>query len=110
MRKSKLESVGMVYRLISNLWEEKINDFAVTIMDMIDRVGYKIDETGLLTYLDYVIWKGFETVIDIRRIRAGLKYNVSAAPFQPSIRTDINKEDTKENINFHTNIIPTPNE
>ena len=84
LRKSKKESVGMAYRLIGNLWEEKMDDFAVTMIDMIDRVGYKIGETGLLTYPDYVIWKGFETVIDIRQIRAGLKYNVSAAPFHPS--------------------------
>ena len=66
LRKSKKESVGVAYRLISNLWEEKMDDFAVTMMDMIDRVGYKIGETGLLTYPDYVIWKGFKTVIDIR--------------------------------------------
>ena len=35
---------------------------------------------------------------------------MSAAPFHPSIRTDTNKEDTKENINFHTDTIPTSNE
>ena len=83
MRKSKKESVSVAYRLISNLWEEKIDDFAVTIMNMIDRVGYKIGETGLLTYPDYVIWKGFETIIDIHWIRAGLKWNVRAVPFYP---------------------------
>ena len=55
MRKSKKESVGVAYRLISNLWEDKMDDFVVAMMDIIDRVSYKIGETGLLTYPDYII-------------------------------------------------------
>ena len=55
MRKSKLESVGVVYRLISNLWVEKMNDTLAPLMEIINRVGYKSGQAGLLTYLDYVI-------------------------------------------------------
>jgi len=73
-----------VYRLSSNLWVEKMNDTLALLMEIINRVGYKSDQAGLLTYPDYVIWKGVETYIDIQQIRAELKWNVHAAPFNPS--------------------------
>jgi len=43
-----------------------MNDILPPLMEMIDRVGYKVGQTGLLTYPDFVIWKGYETVIDIQ--------------------------------------------
>ena len=35
----------------------------------------------LLTYPEYVIFKGMDTIIDEKRIRLGLKLNVYTAPF-----------------------------
>ena len=98
----------MVYRLISNLWEEKMDDFAVTMMNMIDRVGYKIGETGLLTYPDYVIWKGFETDIDIQRIRAGLKYNkcvVKTRNIHEEIDKSIARNETLQEYQYNTKLL-----
>ena len=43
-----------------------MNIMLVSLMEIIDRVGYKSDQAGLLTYPDYVIWKGVETYIDIQ--------------------------------------------
>ena len=72
-----------------------MNDTLAPLMEIIDRVGYKSSQAGLLIYQDYVIWKGVETYIDIQRIRAGLRWNVRVVPFNPSKITDPQKNDTK---------------
>jgi len=38
----------------------------------------------LLTYPEYVLFKGIDTIIDEKRIRLGLKLNVYALPFNPT--------------------------
>ena len=52
-----------------------------TLVQIIDKLEYKIGQASLLTYLDFVILKGIETVIDIQHVRYGLKWNVRAAKF-----------------------------
>ena len=39
----------------------------------------------MLTYPEYVLFKGIDTIIDEKRIRLGLKLNVYALPFNPTV-------------------------
>ena len=54
-----------------------------SLVDAVERLGWIGGKTGLLTYPEYVIFKGIDTIIDEKRIRLGLKFNVEALPFNP---------------------------
>ena len=54
-----------------------------SLLDVVDRLGWTGGRTDLLTYPEYVIFKGIDTIIDEKRIRLGLKLNVYAPPFNP---------------------------
>ena len=50
---------------IGKVYGEKMELILAIWVDTIDKLGYKIGQASLLTYPDYVIFKGFKTVIDI---------------------------------------------
>ena len=52
-----------------------------SLLDVVDRLGWIGGKTDLLTYPEYVLFKGIDTLIDEKRIRLGLKLNVYALPF-----------------------------
>ena len=74
---------------------------------LIDKIGYKTSQAGLLTYPEYVIWKGAETFIDIQWIRAGIKWNVYATPFYPARITNPIEKDTNNTKTSQNEIIPS---
>ena len=59
----------------------------------------------MLTYSEYVIFKGIDTIIDEKRIRLGLKMNVYAHPFNPQIFI---KETERPNNNASNHDIKQP--
>ena len=59
----------------------------VSLLDVVDRLGWRGGRTDLLTYPEYVIFKGIDTLIDKKRIRLGLKLNVDAPLFNPQTFT-----------------------
>ena len=83
---------------IGKVYGKKIELILATWVDTIDKLGYKIRQASLLTYPDYVIFKGFEIVIDIQRIRYGLKWNVHATLFDPKSLSQSQTGNMKENI------------
>ena len=68
-----------------------------SLLDVVDRLGWTGGRTDLLTYPEYVIFKGIDTIIDEKRIRLGLKMNVYADPFNPQIFTKV----TENNASNH---------
>ena len=62
----------------------------------------------LLTYPEYVIFKGIDTLIDEKRIRLGLKLNVNAPLFNPQIFKD-NKPPKSDIIDEKTKVPPSTN-
>ena len=52
-----------------------------SLLDVVERLGWTGGKTDLLTYPEYVIYKGVDTIIDEKRIRLGLKLNVYTPPF-----------------------------
>ena len=92
-----------------------------SLLDVVDRLGWMGGRTDLLTYPEYVIFKGIDIIIDEKRIRLGLKLNVYALPFNPealiqkspTIDQDDNNKDKQDkrqttlninNINISTEI------
>ena len=55
----------------------------VSLLDVVNRLGWKGGRTDLLTYPEYVIFKGIDTLIDEKRIWLGLKLNIDAPLFNP---------------------------
>ena len=60
-----------------------------SLLDVVERLGWTGGRTDLLTYPEYVIFKGIDTIIDEKRIRLGLKMNVYADPFNPQTFTKV---------------------
>ena len=79
-----------------------------SLLDVVDRVGWKGGRTDLLTYPEYVIFKGIDTLIDKKRIRLGLKLNVNAPLFNPQIFKD-NKPPKSDIIDKKIKIPPSTN-
>ena len=71
-RESKREGVSVAHRVGSNLSEENMNEILPTALDFIDRIECKFNQAGLLTYPDFVVWKGLETSLDVQQLRSGL--------------------------------------
>ena len=74
------------------------------LLDVVDRLGWRGERTDLLTYPEYVIFKGIDTLIDEKRIQLGLKLNVDALLFNPQtfiqiIERPINKGYNKPDTN-----------
>ena len=65
-----------MHEVRSNLQVEKMEDLLVLIIDLIDKLGYKIGQAHLLACLDYVIQKGFDTTFDLQHMKMELKQNV----------------------------------
>ena len=66
-------------------WYVKKMDLTISsLLDVVDRLGWSGGRTDLLTYPEYVLFKGIDTIIDEKRIRLGLKLNVYALPFNPT--------------------------
>ena len=59
----------------------------------------------MLTYPEYVIFKGIDTIIDEKRICLGLKMNVYAYPFNPQTFT---KETERPNNNVSNHNMKQP--
>ena len=72
-----------------------------SLLDVVDRLGWTKESSGFLTYPEYVIFKGTDTIIDETRIRLGLKWNVCAPPFYPKIDKHITTTDIPNNIASH---------
>ena len=72
-----------------------------SLLDVVDRMGWSKEGLGLLTYPEYVIFKGMDTIIDETRIRLGLKWNVHAPPFYPKTDKHITTTDIPNNIASH---------
>ena len=70
-----------------------------SLLDVVDRLGWKGGRTDLLTYPEYVIFKGIDTLIDKKRIRLGLKLNVDAPLFNPQTFTNETKRPNNNNLN-----------
>ena len=82
-------------------WKVKRMDLTIaSLLDVVDRLGWIGGRTDLLTYPEYVLFKGIDTIIDEKRIRLGLKLNVYALPFNPQAlaqeRSVIDHEHTNE--------------
>jgi len=54
----------------------------------------------LLTYPEYIIFKGIDTLIDEKRIRLGLKLNVDVPLFNPQTFTNETKRPNNNNLNY----------
>ena len=54
-----------------------------SLLDVVKRLGWTGERSDLLTYPEYVIFKGIDTIIDEKRIQLGLKLNVYALLFNP---------------------------
>ena len=71
-----------------------------SLLDVINRLGWIGGRMDLLTYPEYVIFKGIDTIIDEKRIRLGLKLNVYVLPFNSKALTQksltIDQEDDNE--------------
>jgi len=71
-----------------------------SLLDVVDMLGWSGGRMDLLTYPEYVLFKGIDTIIDEKRIRLGLKLNVYALPFNPTALiqkiSNIDKEDNNE--------------
>ena len=76
-----------------------------SLLDIIERLGWTGERTDLLTYPEYVIFKGIDTIIDEKRIRLGLKMNVYAHPFNPQTFT---KETERPNNNASNHDMKQP--
>ena len=72
----------MMCNVSSNLRKENIDETLVLILDFIHRIGHKFSQADLLTCLDFVMWKGLETSIDMQRLRSGLILNNHTRLFQ----------------------------
>ena len=73
--------------MVSELGFQYVNkmDFTISsLLDVVDRLGWSGGRADLLTYPEYVLFKGIETIIDEKRIRLGLKFNVYVLPFNPT--------------------------
>ena len=75
------------------------------LLDVVERLGWTGGRTDLLTYPEYVIFKGIDTIIDEKRIRLGLKMNVYAHPFNPQTFT---KETERPNNNASNHDMKQP--
>ena len=83
-----------------------------SLLNVVDRLGWMGGRIDLLTYLEYVIFKGIDTIIDEKWIRLGLKLNVYALPFNPEafiqkspiIDKDDNNKDKQDNKHITSNI------
>ena len=53
----------------------------------------------MLTYLEYIIFKGIDTLIDEKRIWLGLKLNVDVPLFNPQTFTNETKRPNNNNLN-----------
>ena len=106
-RTKKCESAGVVGRVIRNRLVKKMCDMLVLLIVLINKIGYKTGQAGLLTYLEYIIWKGTETFIDIQWIRAGIKWNVHATSFYPARITNPIEKDTHNTKISQKEIIPS---
>ena len=71
------------------------------LLDIVDRLRWMRERSDLLTYPEYVIFKGIDTIIDEKQIWLGLKLNVYALPFNPKAliqkNSNIDQEDKNEN-------------
>ena len=76
-------SFGVVVRELGFWYVKKMDLTIASLLDVVDRLGWIGGRTDLLTYPEYVIFKGIDTIIDEKRIRLGLKLNVYALPFNP---------------------------
>ena len=56
-----------------------------SLLDVVNRSGWTRGRADLLTYPEYVIFKGIDTIIDETRISLGLKWNADAPLFNPKI-------------------------
>ena len=72
-----------------------------TLVQIIDKLEYKIGQASLLTYPDFVILKGIETVIDIQHMRYSLKWNVHAATFYPKSHSQSKASNASEQQETH---------
>ena len=80
-----------------------------SLFDVVDRLGWTGGRTDLLTYPEYVIFKGIDTIIDEKRIRLGLKLNVYAPPFDPKTFTQITERPNNNNLHHNMKQPPTKN-
>ena len=90
-------------KTIGEVYGMKMYLILATLVDTLDRLEWKKRQENLLTYQEYVIFKGLDTIIDEHRICIGLKWNVQAAPFYPKIILKPHKEPSEENCTEELN-------
>jgi len=93
--------VSVGYKGGSNLRKEKMNEILPTLLEFIDRIGYKFGQAGTLTYPDFVVWKGFEMYLDVQRLRSGITLNAHAKPFRPLKLSFPQKHDSQYKNDYH---------
>ena len=86
---------------IGKVYSKKMELILAIWVNTIDKLGYEIGQASLLTYSDYVIFKGFEMVIDIERIRYGLKWNVRTVKFYPKSHSQSQASNASEHQEIH---------
>ena len=69
-----------------------------SLLDVVDRIRWT---KALLTYPDYVTFKGIDTIIDETRMRLGLKWNAYVPPFYPKTDGHITTTDMQNNVTSH---------
>ena len=83
------------------MYIDKMELILETLIQIIDKLEYKIGQASLLTYPDFVILKDFEMVIDIQRVRYGLRWNVRATPFYPKSHSQLQASNVSEQQETH---------
>ena len=78
-----LVDVGMRQQLISDLKDKKIEEALVPLIEFIERIECACSHASSLKHLEFVLWKGIETSLDIKQLRAVLILNKHTKLFCP---------------------------